>query len=83
MADQKELLKTQRASPEVPGAGGWVPKKNTPIWVSIAAGISASTVPVLMMPEPKWNVIAASVIGGAVTGIATYFGMRSAGPRQR
>jgi hypothetical protein len=64
-----------------PGAGGWVPNKKTPIWAALVVGISTAVTPVLMMPEPKWNVIAASVILGASTALATYFGMRSAGPR--
>lgn len=76
-----ELLKTQPAA-EGAGAGGWVPSKNTPIWAALIVGISTSVTPVLMMPEPKWNVILASVMLGAATSLGTYFGMRSAGPRQ-
>lgn len=82
MADPKELLKTRPASPEVPGAGGWVPKKTTPVLVAVFCGIAGATAPVLMMPEPKWNVVLASVLTGASTALVGYFGMRSAGPRQ-
>lgn len=79
---KSELLKTQPLVPETPGAGGWTPGKNTPIWAALLVGISTSVTPVLMMPEPKWNVILASVLLGAATSIGTYFGIRSAGPRQ-
>lgn len=79
--DPAEVLKTQPAATGA-GAGGWVPNKRTPIWAALLVGISSGTTPVLMVPEPKWNVIAASVLIAAATAVGTYFGMRSAGPRK-
>lgn len=81
-AAKPELLKTQSLAEDGPGAGGWVPGKLTPIFIAVFVGISTSLTPVLLMPEPKWNVILAACLGGAATSLGTYFGIRSAGPRQ-
>jgi hypothetical protein len=68
--------------PEVkPGHGGWVPKKKTPLWAALAMSVIASVVPVLAMPEFNWRVAAAAVLSGFSVGLAGYFGMASAGPR--
>lgn len=81
-AEASPLLKIQPLAEDGPGAGGWTPGKNTPIFVAVFCGIAGAVGPVLMMPEPKWNVILASVLSGAGTALAGYLGIRSAGPRQ-
>lgn len=78
--DPKPLLPVQPKSH--PGAGGWTPKKATPIFVAVFLGVTGAMVPVLMVPEPRWNVVLASALGGAATALGAYFGMRSAGSRQ-
>lgn len=75
------LLDIAKASRATPGHGGWVPKKHTPLIAAIFVGVTSSIVPPLMMENPKWNVILASALMGASTALATFFGMRSAGPR--
>lgn len=60
----------------------WQPKKRQPLWAAILVALSSSTVPVLMMQNPAWNVIAASVLLGVATGVGTFFGMKSAGSRK-
>lgn len=77
-----EILKTKPVAPEVPGAGGWVPDKKTPLWAALFVGISTSAVPALLDPNFSWRTIVASVIAGGASGIGTYFSMRSAGPRK-
>lgn len=64
-----------------PGHGGWVPKKKTPLWVALSLSIVASTVPVLAMPEFNWRVALAAVLSGFSVGLASYYGIMSAGPR--
>jgi hypothetical protein len=64
-----------------PGAGGWVPSPKTPLWVSIVVGSMAATAPVLVGLFPPWGLISAVVLAGGSAGLASYFGMLSAGPR--
>lgn len=63
-------------------ASKFTPKKHTPLVAAIFVGIVGSAAPVLMMPEPKWNVVLAAVLMGAASSLATYFGMKSAGPKR-
>lgn len=65
-----------------PGHGGWVPKKKTPLLVALSLGVTASLVPTLMTDHVTWNLVLASVLTGASTALATFFGMVSAGPRK-
>lgn len=66
-----------------PGHGGWVPKKRTPLWAALFVGIVGSSAPALMIALPSpWNAVVGSSLLGAAATLATYFGMKSAGPRQ-
>lgn len=77
----KQLLAVQPSTPETPGAGGWVPKPTTVIAVAVFVGMATASMPALMAPEFNVRYALASAIGGAASALATYFGMRSAGPR--
>jgi hypothetical protein len=59
----------------------WVPKKRTPLWAALAFGVLSSAGPVLLAPAVTWQVFAGSVMLGLSTGLATFFGMTSSGPK--
>lgn len=81
-----ELLKTRNSAPDVPGAGGWVPGRNTPMWAAIVIGTLFASGPAIGAAVSEWNVKAGIAVGSVLLGIAgslaTYFGTRSAGPRR-
>lgn len=82
MADPKEILKTQPLA-EGAGAGGWVPAKKTPVWAAVFIGTVFASAPAILVAFPdKYGALASAVLMGAAGSLATYFGMRSAGPRQ-
>jgi hypothetical protein len=60
----------------------WQPPKQAPLIVALFVGATGSAAPVLMMPEPKWNVVLASVLIGLSGALAAYFGMKSSGPKR-
>lgn len=70
--------------PLKPGAGGWVPSKKTPLWAAVLIGTIFSSAPAigLAIPDQKIGAAVACSLLGLAGSLATYFGMRSAGPRQ-
>lgn len=65
-----------------PGEGGWVPTKSTPLAASVAVAICAALGPLAFsqMPRP-WGIVVGMVCTGVGTGLAAYYGIKSAGPR--
>lgn len=66
-----------------PGAGGWVPKRWTPIIAAAGAGMISAIGAVLTGGATLTiQVILGAAFVGAGGGIATFLGIRSAGPRK-
>jgi hypothetical protein len=60
-----------------------VPQRREPLWVAIFVGIVTASGPLLMLENPRWNVVLAAALMGAGSSLGTYFGIRSAGVQKR
>lgn len=73
---------TPEPNKRAPGEGGWVP----PAWAPLVAAIGASILTAVgtAVGEGGFSIpaLARAILNGAGTGLATFLGMRSAGPRK-
>lgn len=65
-----------------PGAGGWVPASYMPLVLSILMGVLTSVGAVIALPGLTVPVLVGALIVGAGTGLSTFLGVKSAGPRK-
>lgn len=66
-----------------PGQGGWVPSTRSVALGTILSAVCAALSPVAFTQLPKpWNTVVGMVTLGIGTGLASWLGMQSAGPRK-
>ena len=66
-----------------PGQGGWTPSGGQLFAATMAVSVLGALAPVLITTIPGIvGLIASVVIGGVATGLAAFFGIKSAGPRK-
>lgn len=62
----------------------WVPRKGTPLAVSLCLGVCASLAPAMLkaLPEP-YGLLTAAALSGITIGLAAHFGIKSSGTQHR
>lgn len=60
-----------------------VPQRREPLWAALFVGVVTASGPLLMLDNPRWNVVLGAALMGAASSLGTYFGIRSAGVQKR
>lgn len=66
-----------------PPGDGWNPTKLVVLGATVVVALLASLAPALATIGGVWGTVAAAVLGGIGTGLAAYFGLKSAGTAPR
>ena len=64
-----------------PGANGWKPPGWFPLAAALFLGVGGAVAGVLVAPVITPLAIIAAVLGGSMSGLAGYLGIKSVGPR--
>lgn len=82
----KRVANVQVANPQragEPGQGGWTPTTVQILFATIGVAILGGLAPVLLTAIPGVaGVVTSVIVGGVATGLAGFFGIKSAGPRK-